>query len=146
MKKNFISILWTIAVVFPILFVWIGNVIVYSTKSKTYDFYEFIALLAQTIIGALPFVFLAILAKDKLKQSESYHFYSVLTASILVLCFEILLWSYYLYDSIFSTSRGVNMGLGMLMLFSPIISLLIIFICFVIGCYANILFCHLRKK
>ena len=132
MKKNVVSIWWAMCFFFPLSVVWFGEYILAVIQVRPFDFRgEFWPRVGQSVLAALPFVFLAVFSRQRLKTNTEGTWNGVRGAGIGVTAYIVALWGYYYFDSM-RESGGANIALGVALLLSPVCSLLIMYACFLL--------------
>jgi hypothetical protein len=111
-------LLWG-ALAYSILIVWGGAWLVAASRSRPFPVEEVATLLIQTLIAFIPFGLALLLVRF---HRTSASFAQILNAAIAGAMCSLLLWGYCIYDGLTYDGRGgANIGLGVLMLASPLI-------------------------
>lgn len=122
---------------FPIIAVWGGSFVLSLAQSKPFNMSsELLPRIGQTFLAALPFVFLFHFVRRQINSLSHQAIKGARWAGVGVLLFSTSLWGVYYYDSA-RASGGVNIGLGILLLFSPLVSLVVMAAFFEIGRICN---------
>lgn len=146
-RDELVSFLWGWAIGYPLFMVWGVDFIVSAALRRDMALAsEWLPKLFQTAIAALPFVAIAVCAMALLGNGQSREgwrigdrrTYSGLRfAAATVTAASVALWLAYYWDSIAAynerTLGGANIGLGLLILFSPLLLSLLIPIAYLIG-------------
>lgn len=118
-------------ILFPLIAVWGGSVVQSLVLVKPFNFLsELLPRIGQTFLAALPFLFLFLFVRRQMKSSNNAAIKGARWAGVSVLIFSTFLWGCYYYDAIFRVGGGPNIGLGILLLFSPICSVGVMLISF----------------
>ena len=122
-KKITAIIVFSMPVVFPLVAVWLGDYIISASLNKPFQFHEELGpRIGQTIIASFPFLVVALIATFVFKENPAPKKISgVIGAAISVFSIELLLWGTLYYSAFTYSGGGANIGLGILILFSPII-------------------------
>ena len=122
MKNKFVSLLWLLAVLFPIGVTWIPFFIINSTRSHPLSLQdELLPLILQSIFVAAPFVIVAIWSQKKLKNGEPKNRKAVIISGVIVLILYTALVCWFLFDAFTRKTGGANIGGGLLLMASPFI-------------------------
>lgn len=134
LMKNKILVFWSaMCVMFPLVVVWVVPYILSLVQLRPFNFLEeFLPRVQQTLLAALPFVSFALFMRCKMKGSNPETINGARWAGVGVFGFISSLWGAYYFDS-FRRSGGVNIGLGLLLLISPICSIGVMMFFFGIG-------------
>jgi len=142
-RDEFVGFLWSWAVVYPLVMIWGVDFIVSAALRRNMALAsEWLPKLFQSAIAALPFVALAVcsmalLSNSNLAGGDRRTFSGLRFASITVTAASAALWIAYYWDNIAAynerTLGGANIGLGLLILFSPLLLSLLIPIAYLIG-------------
>lgn len=147
-RDEFVSFSWGLALAYPLIVVWGIDFIVSAALRRDMALAsEWLPKLFQSAIAALPFVALAICGMALLGNRRGNHHIEgsgdrrVLSglrfASATVTAASIVLWIAYYWDSIAAynerTLGGASIGLGLLILFSPLLLSLLIPLAYLIG-------------
>jgi hypothetical protein len=121
------TVLWTLAVLVPLLCVLVGELLFLLLTHRVEQILrEPMILVLQSLIAASPFVALATLAGSKAsKQAAGNVSRPYIAAALVGFVVTIALWGLYYYDGYVywrdEGTGGANIGLGILMLVSPVI-------------------------
>lgn len=142
-RDEFITFLWGWAIGYPLVIVWGVDFIVSAALRRDMALAsEWLPKLFQSAIAALPFVALAVcgmalLGRDQWGGGDRRIVSGLRFASVTVTAASVALWIAYYWDSIAAynqrTLGGANIGLGLLLLFSPLLLSLIIPVAYWIG-------------
>lgn len=121
-KKKIIKRVNIILLIASIAIVWGGDLVFSLIFERPFYFAEEMSpRLMRTVIAYLPFGFFGIFAGEKLISNQRYK--SVKTAYVVGIALAALMWGYAFYDSYdyIANSRtgGANIGLGMVIMASP---------------------------
>lgn len=107
-----------LALIYSVAVVWGGAWLLVTLKSQPFPTSELAVLAVQTLIAFLPFALLVASKRVRDNRNRS----ALITAAATGFACSLLLWGYYFYDGITYDGRtGANIGLGIVMLFSPLI-------------------------
>jgi hypothetical protein len=107
-----------VALAYSLFTVWGGAWLFVTMRGQAFPTTELLALSMQTVLALLPF---ALLVAIKLPRDERTR-HAFLVAAFSGFVCSMLLWGYYHYDAItYDGKTGANIGLGIFMLFSPVI-------------------------
>ncbi|GAA0738392.1 hypothetical protein [Clostridium oceanicum] len=127
-----------VSIIYSISVVWLGQYLfsVFTNRSF-YLVEEFQPRLFQTLITYIPFVLLFIFGLFKIRTKNFKNtFKGLISAYVVGGIASMLMWGYYFYDSytyiIYDKIGGANIGLGMLMISSPMIIVLLMWISYLI--------------
>jgi len=125
-RKEFVDLLWGWALLYPLVMVWGVDLLVSAALRRDMALEsEWLPKLFQSAIASIPFIVLALCARALLSRGDRRAMDGLRFAAISVIAASILVWSAYYWDGIIAytqqTSGGANIGLGLLLLFSPVI-------------------------
>ncbi|MFK8185640.1 MAG: hypothetical protein AB8B99_19870 [Phormidesmis sp.] len=142
-QDEFINFLWLWAAGYPLIVVWGVDFIVSAALRRDMALAsEWLPKLFQSVIAALPFVALAVcgmalLGRSRWANGDRRILSGLRFASVTVTVTSVTLWMAYYWDSISAynerTLGGASIGLGLLILFSPLLLSLLIPIAYWIG-------------
>ena len=142
-RDEFIGFLWGWAIGYPLVMIWGVDLVVSAALRRDMSLAsEWLPKLFQSAIAALPFVALAVcgmtlLGTGRLSTSDRRAFRGLRFAAVAVTTASVALWVTYYWDTIAAynqrTLGGANIGLGLLILFSPLLLSLLIPIAYLIG-------------
>ena len=104
-------------IVLALLVVWLGEGLVGMEWSAD----EFVPRLVRTLLAALPFAILSLSARSHLRAGGRTAEAEVLGAAALVTAGSLLLWGWYLLEAMRPADGGANIGMGIIMIFSPLL-------------------------
>ncbi len=121
-----VDFLWGWALIYPLVMVWGVDLLVSAALRREMALgSEWLPKLFQSAIASIPFIVLALCARALLSRGDRRALDGIKFAAISVITTSLLIWSAYYWDGIIAytqqTSGGANIGLGLLLLFSPII-------------------------
>jgi len=146
MRGKILRLWWSLFVCIPLLVVWFGGFVLAEYRGCSFDFCgELFPRIAQTVLSGLPFAILLLFTKHKLKTDHGEVWMDVLGAGTGVITLMTCLWGYYYYDAISRIGGGPNIGLGILMLFSPFGYVVAMYVGFYLVKTARQLFSHGAK-
>lgn len=133
MKNRFQIVLWSLCVLFPLVFVWIVPFVLSDAQLRPFNFQsEFMPRLGQTFLAVFPLVCLVLFVRRQSKQQTAALDSGARWAVGGVFSFAFITWGWYSLDSI-RVDGGANIGMGLLMLIYPFLSLIIMVGFFGIG-------------
>lgn len=142
-RDEFIGFLWRWAIGYPLVMVWGVDFIVSAALRRDMALAsEWLPKVFQSVIAALPFVAIAVcgmmlLGSGRLSTSDRRAFSGLRFASATVTAASVALWVAYYWDAIAAYNQrslgGANIGLGLLVLFSPLLLSLLIPIAYWVG-------------
>ena len=109
-------------IVLSLLVVWLGEGLVGMDGSAE----EVVPRLVRTLLAALPFAILSLYASNLLEKGGRTAEAEVLGAVALVTAGFLLLWGWYLFEAMRPSGAGANIGMGIIMIFSPLILAMLI--------------------
>ncbi len=114
--------IWACAIIIPLLTIWIGAALFSVITGSPFHFVEELGpRLIQTLLVALPFIVLSVIGSKQSKSAQN----GVNLALTLVIIGTFLFWGYYWFDGISyqlnNRTGGANIGIGLLMLISPLV-------------------------
>ncbi|MEM9773519.1 MAG: hypothetical protein AAF902_02985 [Chloroflexota bacterium] len=117
---------WSLTVIIPLLVVWGGGVLFSLITDSPFNFMEELGTrLLQTALVMIPFIVLAFVYSNLVKNKEYDTQFGAGLSLSLVTIGTLLFWGYFWFDGISyqlnNQTGGANIGLGMLMLVSPLI-------------------------
>lgn len=127
-----------VAIMYAIFLVWLGDYVFSSVTNRSFDLVEELGpRIFKTLIAYIPFGLLFIVSISKLRMNNSKNiFKGLISAYIVGGIISVLMWGYSFCDSyryiIYEKVGGANIGLGMLMIFSPVIIGLFMWISYLI--------------
>ncbi len=137
-KRAFVQLLWGWAIGYPLVMVWVVDLIVGAVLKRDMALgSEWLFKLFQSAIAAMPFVALAVCGEVLLGSADRRAFSGLKFAGRSVAIASIALWVAYYWDAISAytsqDSSGASIGLGLLLVFSPVLLSLLIPIAYLIG-------------
>ena len=125
-SKAFVDWLWGWALIYPLVMVWGVDLLVSAALRRDMSLAtEWLPKLFQSAIAAIPFVVLALCGQIWLSRGDRRAIDGLKLAMLSVAFASILIWSAYYWDGILAytqqASAGANIGLGLLLLFSPVL-------------------------
>jgi hypothetical protein len=122
-----IAILWSLVLLVPLICVWLGDYVFWTVTNRPERFLEApVVTTLQSVMTALPFGLLALVASVRLcsgtngSDSNAY-----LLAALVGVLLTVAFWGLFYYDVYVywrdEETGGANIGLGILMLFSPLV-------------------------
>lgn len=142
-RDEFIRFLWGWSVGYPLVMIWGVDFIVSAALRRDMALAsEWLPKLFQSAIAALPFVALAVCAMSLLGQgtlanSDRRTLSGLRFAAATITAASVALWIAYYWDTIVAYNDrvlgGASIGLGILILFSPVLLSLLIPIAYLIG-------------
>ena len=125
-------------VAYPLVVVWVVELVVSLALGRNMALAtEWLPKLFQTAIAAMPFVALAVCGELLLKNDDRRSLNGLRFSAVSVAIASIALWTAYYWDAVVAyTSQnigGANIGLGLLLVFSPVLLSLLIPITYLIG-------------
>ena len=142
-RDEFISFLWSWAIGYPLVMIWGVDFVVSAALRRDMSLAsEWLPKLFQSAIAALPFVALAIcgmtlLGSGELGMRDRRAFSGLRFAAVAVTTASVSLWVAYYWNTIAAYHQqslgGANIGLGLLILFSPLLLSLLIPIAYLVG-------------
>jgi hypothetical protein len=118
---SLLVLIWVLVIVWPAWSVWIGDFIISTLKSRPYQFHqELNPRIARTVITAIPFFILAVVAQWKLRKGDRFVIAGISGATLLLSFASCFLWVLFLFTVLGARWTGANIGIGILMLFSPL--------------------------
>lgn len=118
-RRTLLIFVWSWVLIWPLLVVWIGEYLM-SFRFATPAFDEPGVLIADTVIAGLPFLILAIVAHVRTRHAERYSFRATMVATAILMAAAALLWGSLYYSSLTYNGGGANIGLGLLLVGSPL--------------------------
>jgi hypothetical protein len=111
----------SLPVLFPMLVVWAGDYALSIVQAKPFYFHEeFGPRTANTVIAAIPFIVLLLYTEAKFRSSDKAVRSGIKAATFALLGTSLMLWSLLYIDAVLRTGGGANIGLGILLLLSPV--------------------------
>lgn len=142
-NRAFVKLLWRWVLVYPLVMIWGVDLMVSAALRRDMSLaVEWLPKLFQSAIAMLPFVALAVCAQVLLEKGDRHtpdrHTLDGLKfAALSVTVASILLWCAYYWDGIVAYTQrsvgGASIGLGILVLLSPILLSLLIPVAYLIG-------------
>lgn len=109
-------------IVLSFLVVWLGEGLVGMDGSAD----EFLPRLIRTLLAALPFAILSLYAGNLLEKRGRTAEAEVIGAAALVTAGFLLLWGWYLFEAMRPPGGGANIGMGIIMIVSPLLLTMLI--------------------
>lgn len=109
-------------IVLSLLVVWLGESLVGMRWAPE----EFGPRVIRTVLAALPFAILALSARNRLRAGGTTAEAEVLGSAALVTAGFLLLWGWYLVEAWRPARGGANIGMGLIMIFSPVLLAMLI--------------------
>lgn len=128
-----------LAIIYAVATIWMGDYIVSILTNRSYDFIEqFSPRMIQTVLIYVPFGALLICRKIITKTNYPKNIFNgLMSAYVGGGIASILLWGYYFYDGytyiVYEKSGGANIGLGIILIASPILISSLMCGCYFIG-------------
>ena len=122
-----------ISIIYAIVTIWLGEYTISILTDSSYNFIEKLSpRIIKTILIYLPFGLLLFFKRSNLPTNDSKNvFYALICSYVTGWIASILLWGYYFYEGytniVYDKIGDANIGLGMILLFSPIFICLLIF-------------------
>lgn len=111
--------IWCLPLLIPLLVVWLGEYWLSVHLARPFRLHqEMTPRILQSVITSIPFLVAAFYAHRRLKANAEPA--GVLGAVVAVLTGSLLLWGLIYAAAVFHREGGANIGLGILLLFSPI--------------------------
>jgi len=111
--------IWCLPLLIPLLVVWLGEYWLSVHLARPFRLQEeMVPRILQSVIASIPFVVAAFYARRRRRANAARA--GVLGAVVALLIGSLLLWGLYYADAVFRREGGANIGLGILLLFSPI--------------------------
>jgi len=137
-KKEFVTSLWCWTAGYPLVMVWGVDLMVSAAMRRDMALAsEWLPKLFQSAIAAMPFVALAICGELLLGNDDKRSLSGLRFAAMSVAIASITLWVAYYWDAINAYTDqsigGANIGLGLLLVFSPVLLSLLIPAAYLIG-------------
>ncbi len=140
--RAFVKLLWNWAWAYPLVMIWGVDLMVSAALRRDMALAsEWLPKLFQSVIAALPFIALAVCAQTLLArgqgQGDRRTIDGLRFAAVSVVAASMVLWCAYYWNSIATYTQrsvgGANIGLGILILLSPILLSLLIPVAYLIG-------------
>ena len=130
MNRIWVKAAWSLVVLFPLIMAWSVPLFRAMSGSKTWNFSD---LRHQTIIAAVPFVILALFLHLKKRNNQKRIDLAAMFAFLSVFIPSTILWSWLHLDALLQWSVGANIGLGFLLMLSPVYLPVLMLLGFAIG-------------
>lgn len=137
-RSPLVKNLWAIALMYPVAVVWLADFVVSALLGRNMALgSEWLVKLFQMAIAALPFVALAICGEVLIGRGDRRATSGLRFAAICVGVASLLLWGAFYWDVVVAWQSeglsGANIGLGLLIVFSPILLSLMIPVAYLVG-------------
>lgn len=137
-KRAFVRLLWAWAVGYPLVMVWGVDLIVSAALKRQMALAaEWLPKLFQSAIAAMPFVALAVCGEVLIGREDRQALSGLRFAAVSVAIASLTIWIAYYWDAIRTytgqNSGGANIGMSLLLVFSPVLLSLLIPIAYLVG-------------
>lgn len=121
MNKRLVGVVMLIAILYSIAIVLLGDLAFSLLKSRPFYFYEeLFPRVARTIITFLPFGLFGFFLKST-QHAIEFNTRKFIQSQVIGLLLSFAIWALYFYDGLTYKTGGANIGLGILLLFSPVL-------------------------
>ncbi|MGB3299315.1 MAG: hypothetical protein WBA76_13680 [Phormidesmis sp.] len=141
-KRAFVRLLWAWAIGYPLVIVWgVDLAVGVVLKREVALAADWLPKLFQSAIAAMPFVALAVCGEVLIGRNDRRALSGLRFAAVSVAIASLTIWIAYYGDAIRAyigqntgqDSGGANIGLGLLLVFSPMLLSLLIPIAYLVG-------------
>ena len=137
-RSPLVKNLWALAAMYPIAVVWLADFVVSAVLGRDMALgSEWLVKVFQMAIAALPFVALAICGEVLISRTDRRAMSGLRFAAICVGAASCAIWAAFYWDLILVWQSdglsGANIGLGLLIVFSPVLLSLMIPVAYLVG-------------
>lgn len=137
-KTSLVKGLWVWSLVYPLVVVWLVDVVISVMLGRDMALAsEWLVKVFQMAIAAMPFVALAVCGEVLLGRGDRRSLRGLRFAAICIGAVSVVLWGAFYLDGVLAWRSnglgGANIGLGLLVVFSPVVLSLMIPVTYLIG-------------